>query len=193
MRYLLLFLLLILPASAQRKLWTWTPPNQSEMVAHHILKCAVTNTGVAAIVYMELPYGILPEAPELGILPLGRHARAVIVSAKGQIVASADLPPSKHQFREYGSQLNWKILSVKPSKIIMTDGDTLAAFSLKKSPKIDLEVLPETSDFWAEEQNHGTPFFLKRERAYVGRVIWNWQIDGFDVYRLSSVELWSLK
>lgn len=198
MRTLLLCLALTLPAAAQRKLWTWTPPNQDAKVGHHIVRSASTASGLTAVIYLEADFNNLEEFQQAHL-----KWRAALVSSKGVTIAQTEIPApafaQEYKILETPGNLRWQVASVGKASITMTEGAILVSFRLTgKTGAITIMQAGDGEDFLAQEGGSPLPSFLKRSKAYAGRV--QWEYDGpagpgvaTEFHRLASVELWSLK
>lgn len=195
MKPLLLCLLLTLPAAAQRKLWTWTPPNQDADVSHTVLAYSALPSGAAALIYAEVDFS----PPERGAFAY----RAVLISPKGIALQSAVLTPPAG----YDSALNfnpnlhpkWLVVGTSKTDATLTDGEQVIRFSLKgKVAAIAAQTVGPIDERGAFAMPSGAgslPSYLKFERAFAGNVVASLPGESFTVpsYRLTSVELWSLK
>lgn len=196
MKTLLLCLALTLPAAAQRKLWTWTPPNQDADVSHTILAYSAMPTGAVAMIYVEVDFF---DGEPLQI----RTYKAALISSKGITLKEIPLPlPTA-----YDEALNfnpnfrprWIVAGTSKSDVTMTDGEHVVRFSLRgKVPTItpqSVGPVHERGAFASPSSAGSLPSYLKFEKAFAGDVSASLPGDSFTVpsYRLTSVELWSLK
>lgn len=184
-------LLLALPASAQRKRWTWVPPNQADNVAHHIIAATSSSSGNSPVIYAEVSFD--------GENLTGIAIKAALVSAGGKTLQVVNVPAPTHYAVESlftpAGAARWKAIAISNTSAIYSDGEHVVRFRLKGGIAT---VLVESIGPVEEEELLPIPgggvalaSYLKVKKQFVGSVQWDFGSPPLRFYRLSSVELWA--
>lgn len=188
MRTLLLLLVLCLPATAQRKLWTWNSPLEGEpnyMGAIHAL--ATDAKGFSVLVIGE---GIFPDWSQ----PATVHYRFLWISPAGAVLHEERIEKAGERYRQVGMMYGtseWSVILCSSSACAITDGKQIWAITKKGKTKVrKLSKVTEGETAFSLNSFGAFPGWLQR------RTIDGAEVFGGQELRISiplSVSLWAIE